>query len=85
MQSRSQALIPSAKLKETSPHLKIYRVIFVMRNKQHSAYCENRKKNLKRKFDKVKQFYTMCFVGDEQVHEGKFNKLLPDFSIIQNT
>lgn len=77
-------MIPSAKLRD-KPTPEDLRVIFVMRNKQHSAYCENRKKNFKRKFDKVKQLYTMCFVGDEQVHEGKFSKLLPDFSIIQNT
>ena len=37
----------SVKLKESSPPLKIYRVISITRNKQHSEYCENRKKNWK--------------------------------------
>ena len=69
----------SVKLKETSPPLKIYRMISITRNKQRSEYCENRKKKLKRIFDKVKHLHTLCFVGDER----KFSKLLPDFSIIQ--
>lgn len=74
-------MISSVRIKETSPPLEICRLLFIRRNKYHPAYCEKRKR---RRYDKVKELGIMYFVGNEQVYERKFSKLLPAFSIIQN-